>query len=358
MVGLGALPAAVQFLILQFMPETPRWLVQANQHDLAKKVLLRVYGDDEEMQTLVSSILRHIEKEIYEEEDAAGVRSAATQDAKHGWKARVAKINDQLNQLVTVSGNRRALIIACMLQGFQQLCGFNSLMYFSATIFALVGFQSPTLTSLSIALTNFVFTVVAFKAIDRIGRRRILLFSVPIMVIGLALCAIAFNFVDIPTQEGVAAEKPLSVIIGNKAWPIAIVLAMIIYVSGYAIGLGNVPWQQSELFPLSVRSLGSSLSTTTNWASNFLIGITFLPLMEALTPAGTFSLYAGICVLGWFVIWKIYPELGGLSLESVGELLKEGWNVEGSVRLAAERRRKVKERERERGEERGRSVAL
>jgi len=356
MVGLGAVPAAVQFLLLQFMPETPRWLVQANQKELARKVLVRVYGDDEEMQTIVSGVLRQIEKEIYEEEDAAGERSAATQDAKHGWRAKVAKINDQLTQLLTVPGNRRALIIACLLQGFQQLCGFNSLMYFSATIFALVGFQSPTLTSLSIALTNFVFTLVAFKTIDRIGRRRILLYSVPIMVVGLALCAVAFNFVEIPTQEGLLADQPFDSVRGNKAWPMAIVISMVIYVAGYAIGLGNVPWQQAELFPLSVRSLGSSLSTTTNWASNFLIGITFLPLMEALTPVGTFSLYAGVCMLGWCAVWRIYPELGGLSLESVGELLKEGWNVQGSVRMAAERQRKLEERERGHGG--GRRVEL
>lgn len=76
-------------------------------------------------------------------------------------------------------------------------------MYFSATIFRLIGFSSPTLTSLSIALTNFAFTLVAFYAIDRIGRRHILLYSIPIMVLGLVLCAVAFRFVDLSGEEGV-----------------------------------------------------------------------------------------------------------------------------------------------------------
>lgn len=342
MVGLGALPAALQFLILEFMPETPRWLVKANHRNQAKKVLLRVYGGGEEIKKMADAVLKRVEKEISEEEEAAGER-VNSEVPKRGWRGKIAKINDGFAQLLTVGGNRRALIIACMLQGFQQLCGFNSLMYFSATIFALVGFQSPTLTSLSIALTNFAFTLVAFNSIDRIGRRRILLYSVPIMVIGLALCSVSFNFVDLPKHDtathGAAEGHP-----GSKTWPVAILVAMIIYVAGYAIGMGNVPWQQSELFPLSVRSLGSGMATATNWGSNFLIGLTFLPMMEGLTPVGTFALYTCICVLCWITVWRIYPETCGLSLEEVGGLLKDGWGVEESVRKADER---MRERRRE-----------
>jgi SP family myo-inositol transporter-like MFS transporter 13 len=227
------------------------------------------------------------------------------------------------------------LVIACMLQSFQQLCGFNSLMYFSATIFRLVGFESPTLTSLSIAITNFLFTLVAFHYIDRIGRRRILLWSVPIMVIGLALCAVAFSFVHLPAEEQAAS----SVVAGGRIWPIIILFSMITYVAGYAIGMGNVPWQQSELFPLSVRSLGSAVSTATNWGSNTFIGITFLPMMNIFTPVGTFALYAAVCVIAWITIWRIYPETAGLSLEDVGGLLKEGYGVKDSVRRFEQRKR-------------------
>jgi SP family myo-inositol transporter-like MFS transporter 13 len=84
---------------------------------------------------------------------------------------------------------------------------------------------------------------------------------------------------------------------------------------------------QSELFPLSVRSLGSSLSTSTNWGANFLVGLTFLPMMELMTPFWTFLVYAAVCALGWCAIWRIYPETMGLSLEETGELLKNGWGV-------------------------------
>ena len=261
---MGALPAAVQVVLLWGMPETPRWLVKAGKKETAKRVLGRVYGaEGTDGGRLVKAVLRKVEREILEEEDSARGRMR-----KGGWSAKLDKIQDDLSQLVGVGGNRRALIIACLLQGAQQLCGFvspstnhsvpkdstlttisqNSLMYFSATIFSLVGFRSPTLTSLSIALTNFLFTLVAFHYIDRIGRRRILLLSLPVMILGLTMCAIAFNFLHLPMEaHGIGAARDGAVRGEGKLWPAVILAAMVTYVAGYAVGMGNVPWQQSEL---------------------------------------------------------------------------------------------------------------
>ncbi|KAF1970466.1 general substrate transporter [Bimuria novae-zelandiae CBS 107.79] len=333
-VGIGVLPAAVQFVMLFFMPETPRWLVRAGKKESARRVLVSVYEGSEgvDVKRLVNSVLKRVEREILEEEEVV-VRGREVGPPKQGWSKRVESVQENFAQLVGVGGNRRALIIACMLQGVQQLCGFNSLMYFSATIFSLVGFRSPTLTSLTIALTNFLFTLVAFHAIDRIGRRRILLLSIPVMVLGLLLCAFAFSFLDMPVDS--SSLNPTL-----KIWPLVIVAAMTLYVAGYAIGLGNVPWQQSELFPLSVRSLGSALATATNWGSNTLVGLTFLPMMQFLSPTGTFVVYAGVCVTAWVCVRRIYPETAGLGLEDVGEVLRVGWGVEESVRRARERRRR------------------
>lgn len=203
-------------------------------------------------------------------------------------------------------------------------------MYFSATIFSLVGFSSPTLTSLSIAVTNFICTLIALLIIDRLGRRRILLSSVPVMVGGLLLCSISYTFLEISTRQHQEAMVPDTT--APSFWAVFILIAMVIYVCGYAIGIGNIAWQQSELFPLSVRSLGSGIATATCWGSNFIVGLTFLPMMEYFTPAWTFFIYAIVCSLGWVCAWKIYPETKGLELEDVRGLLKDGWGVKESLK--------------------------
>lgn len=86
-----------------------------------------------------------------------------------------------------------------------------------------------------------------------------------------------------------------------------------------------------RLFPLSVRSLGSSFATSVNWFANFIVGMTFLPMLQLLSGPVTFGFYALVCVGGWFVLWSIYPETAGLSLEDVNALLQHSWGVRDSV---------------------------
>lgn len=158
-----------------------------------------------------------------------------------------------------------------------------------------------------------------------------MLFTIPVMVLGLLACSIAYEFLGRPDWSG----QPQSMIADKddrSPWTIAILVAMVFYSCGYAIGLGNIAWQQSELFPLSVRSLGSGLATATNWGSNFIVGLTFLPMMQYLTPSWTFAIYAGICAVGWLGAWKIYPETKGLELEDVRLLLKDSYGVQESLR--------------------------
>lgn len=85
------------------------------------------------------------------------------------------------------------LAVGCGLQAFQQLCGFNTLMYYSATLFATIGFNQPIAVGLIISGTNFIFTLFALKYIDIIGRRRIMIFSAPGMIFGLVLASVSFH---------------------------------------------------------------------------------------------------------------------------------------------------------------------
>lgn len=317
MVGLGALPAVVQTVFVLFMPETPRWLVKAGYRDQARAVVRSVAGGNAEAVAEVEATLKNIELEVREEEEARRLSGRRRSDGPSGWVG-------PLEELFAVKRNRRALAIACLLQGLQQLCGFNCLMYFSSTIFALLGFTIPTLTSLVVAVTNFIFTVAALLLVDVVGRRRILLYSIPFMVTGLLLSAYGFEYVRLSSGTSGAAQAAPA----EQHAALIILFSIMIYVAAYALGLGNVPWMQSELFSLNVRSAGSGIATATNWGSNFVVGLTFLPLMDVLTPPWTFALYALICTLGYVLVWKCYPETTGLSLEEAASLLEdERWGI-------------------------------
>jgi len=150
----------------------------------------------------------------------------------------------------------------------------------------------------------------------------------------------------------------------SAAWSAIVLLSMILFVASYATGLGNVPWQQGELFSLeglsflfsqsipnfipalAVRGIGTSLATATNWAGNLLIGSTYLSLMAKITPAGAFGFYAGLCFLGWIFVLGCFPETAGLSLEEVKMVFRNGFGIKESQRL---RRRKQEIKEKDKG---------
>ena len=150
------------------------------------------------------------------------------------------------------------------MQAFQQLSGFNTLMYYSATLFKEIGFNQPTAVGLIISGTNFIFTLVALKWIDVIGRRRIMILSAPGMVFGLTLASISFSCeyyystiiilqLPMPGVADLTKKTGGNLVDGtdySKAWSAIVLLSMIVFVASFATGLGNVPWQQGELFGL------------------------------------------------------------------------------------------------------------
>lgn len=123
-VGLGALPAAAQAIIMLVMPDTPRWLVMVGRRDEARNVLNKAFGAGMEVQKMVDGVLKGIETEVKEEAEAKRGRMRTQKTKKiHTW---FASTKDTWDELFHVGGNRRALTIACLLQGLQQLCGFVS----------------------------------------------------------------------------------------------------------------------------------------------------------------------------------------------------------------------------------------
>lgn len=315
MVGLGAIPAALQIIFLFFLPESPRVLIRRGNFEAARAVMSKIYSlaTAEEVNLKLQALSAAVRQSVE-------IHNTTT-------------LFQRLSSMVFVPINRRALIVACGLQAFQQLCGFNTLMYYSATLFAEIGFNQPTAVGLIISGTNFLFTLIALKYIDIIGRRKIMVFSAPGMIIGLVLASISFHYLTLKTDGQLVTGTHYA-----KGWSAIVLLSMIFFVASYATGLGNVPWQQGELFGLEVRGIGTSLGTAVNWGANLLIGSTYLSLMDRITPAGAFGFYAGLCLLGWLFCLFCYPEIAGLSLEEVQMIFKDGFGVGESQMLLKEKR--------------------
>lgn len=120
MVGLGAIPALLQFGLMIMLPESPRWLVRAGSVSEARKILQNVYAAGKD--AMVEEVLRAIKSEVSDEEATSDdISTAMTGNKVQKWSTRIRK---RTAELLHIGANRRALTIACLLQGLQQLCGF------------------------------------------------------------------------------------------------------------------------------------------------------------------------------------------------------------------------------------------
>lgn len=302
MVGIGAVPAIILAALLPFCPESPRQLVYHDKHDEAAKVIALIFpeGSPEQVQQKVRHIALHV------------AAAKSLKEGKGSWWL--------LKQLYIVPANLRALFAACGLMAISQLGGFNALMYYSSTLFALVGFSNPVAVGTIIAGTNFIFTWVNLMLVDRVGRRRILLCTVWAMALFLALAAVAFHWIPI--------NHDLTLQTNKIEWPAYVVLmCMIVYVAFYSSGIGNTAWLSSEFFPMEVRAYGTMMLTCSCWGSNIIVASTFLTQMENTTPSGAFGFYAGICFFGWIAVYFCYPEVKGMTLEDIREVFQHGFGV-------------------------------
>ncbi|CCE61147.1 hypothetical protein TPHA_0A00620 [Tetrapisispora phaffii CBS 4417] len=319
LVGLSLIPTVVQFTCFLFLPDTPRYYVMKGDYDMANKVLHRSYtGTADDVINLKIEELKELNTSI-------------------PGKNRMHVIWNTIKILHTEPSHFRALIIACGLQGIQQFTGWNSLLYFSGTIFETVGFSNSSAVSIIVSGTNFIFTLVTFFCIDKIGRRKILLIGLPGMTAALVVCSIAFHFIGIKFDGNDAYVEHS----GFSGWGIVIIVFIIVFAAFYALGIGTVPWQQSELFPQNVRGIGTSYATATNWTGSLVIASSFLTMLQNITPTGTFAFFAGLSAISTVFIYLCYPELSGLELEEVQYILKDGFNIKASEELAKKRKQQA-----------------
>jgi MFS family permease len=144
-------------------------------------------------------------------------------------------------------------------------------------------------------------TVVAIWLLDRVGRRPLLMVGLVGMILSLGGLGLVFHAMDAGASVGVVATALLMV-----------------YVGFFAISLGPIFWLIiAEIYPLQVRGLAMGIATLVNWASNWLVAVTFLSIVDLLSPAGAFWLYAVLGIGALAFSYLRVPETKGRSLEEI-----------------------------------------
>jgi SP family myo-inositol transporter-like MFS transporter 13 len=306
--------------MLPFCPESPRQLVYHGKMQAAEVVLQRIYRDATPEQVRAKTALI----------------AAACEESRevNGDMTRIQKIK----LLHSNPANFRALVSACGLMVISQMSGFNTLMYYSATLFAIVGFKNPVAVGLVVAGTNFIMTWINMMVVDGLGRRRLLLTTAWGMSAGLVAVAIAFSFIPIDRQT-LALTNP---VISTPA--IVVLVFIIFFVATYSVSVGNTAWMSTDFFPIEVRAMGTMFLTMSCWGSNIIVSSTFLTMMHSLTPSGAFGFYAAVCGIGYALIYFGYPEVSGLTLEEIREVFQHGFGVRYARQLRKDNKEVIKER--------------
>lgn len=269
--GVSGFPAALFFLMLFFIPRSPRWLAAQGRTDDARTVL-QVIGEDN-----VEKRLAEIVASIEEERRAGG-------------------------ETLFSRRHKFPVFLAVSIGMFNQLSGINAVLYYLNDIFARAGFTkvSGDLQAVAIGATNLVFTIAAMSIIDKAGRRTLLLIGS--IGTALSLAGVAYIFWA-GTHEGL------------------LVWLLIGFIGSFAFSQGAVIWVYlSEVFPTSVRAKGQSLGSFTHWLMNAAIAWTF-PVVAASSKAAPFVFFSVMMVLQFIVVFAFYPETKGVSLEEMEKKL-------------------------------------
>jgi sugar porter (SP) family MFS transporter len=285
-IGSAAVPALAMLLLQLRLPESPRWLVKQDDEEAAREVLQRVRPDgfdvDEELRDIV---------ELEERKQETAVRNRGWSGLRQGWV-------------------RPALVVGCGVAIFTQLSGIEMIIYYSPTILTDNGFSKATALDVSVGLgaTYLVTQLVGLAIIDRVGRRRLTLITLP----GAALALIVLGTFFVTGHDG-KAQVPY------------IIATLIVFMAFTAGGIQLMGWLTgSEIYPLATRAAGAAAQSASLWGTNLLITLTLLSIINALGTGQTFWLYAAFNVIAFVFLWRKMPELTGHSLERIESNLRKG----------------------------------
>jgi sugar porter (SP) family MFS transporter len=271
MFGAEAVPAFLFFLLMFLVPESPRWLVKNGRTAEAGRVLAKVGGPG------------------FAEEALGEIRETLASS----------EIGQVHFRALLGPGLAKVLLIGVGLAVYQQWCGINVIFYYAQEIFTAAGYGvSDVLFNIVITgAVNLIFTLVAIRLVDRLGRK-------PLMLAGSAGLAVAFGLIG------------ASYAVHSRG--VHILVLVLVAMALYALSLAPVTWVLlSEIFPNRIRGAAMSVSTFSLWSACFVLTYTFPLLNKGLGPAGTFWIYAGISVFGFVFIRSRVRETRGKTLEQI-----------------------------------------
>jgi SP family sugar porter-like MFS transporter len=263
------IPAVLFFILAFIIPESPCWMAINGKETPARNVFARIGGD------------RYAAKEMEE------IRALPQIQEKSDWKA------------LLQPNVRNVLVIGIVLSVFQQWCGINVIFNYAHEIFSAAGYAvSDVLMNIVVTgVTNVIFTFVAIYTVDRWGRRALMLAGSSGLAVIYAVMGGCYYF-------------------EVSGWPM--LCLVVLAIACYAMSLAPVVWVVlSEIFPARIRGAAMALSTFSLWAACFLLTYSFPLLNEWLKASGTFWVYGGICLAGFFFIRSLLPETKGKSLEEI-----------------------------------------
>ena len=272
MLGVEAFPALIFFILIFFIPESPRWLLlQRNKKEEATVIMQKISGEQAEA-------------------DIELILKSREESQKKGEGRLFSK------------ANRFTVMLVILFAVFNQVSGINAIIYYAPRVFEMAGLgaQSSLLSTVGIGLVNFTFTLIALNFIDKVGRRKLMFIGSIGMIVALSLVSHAF-FAD--TIEGMT-----------------VTIYLMFFIAFFAFSQGAVIWVFiSEIFPNDVRAKGQTLGSLTHWVMAAIITFWFPALTELLGGGFTFMIFAGCMVLQLLYVWKMMPETKGKSLESIGQ---------------------------------------
>ena len=271
MLGSETLPALLFFLVIFFIPESPKWLIVNGKLDKAAVVLNKIYSTPEEAT-----------EEIKVTQDSLGG------ETKGKW-------SDLLKPGILV-----AVIAGSAIAILGQFMGVNAVLYYGPKIFSEAGFDNPMFSTVLVGVVNCVTTILAVFIIDRVGRKQLIYWGVSGMIICLVAIGIYFAW-------GSALG------LGN----VFMLTFFLAYVFCTAISICAVVFVLlSEMYPNSVRGRAMSIAGFALWIGTYLIG-QLTPVLLGWSQAGTFFIFAVMCVPYMLIMWKVIPETTGKTLEEI-----------------------------------------